>query len=339
MVRLDTSAYAGRASVSVEVDGQPFYEGAPRYAWVTNEEKNSAGDPSTPANWLPNDGSAAGASAFAGESALYLWLPKGADHVLAVGGEEFYKATWDEASGAFALAADAEAQAAYDAERAAEVDGLIAAIPADATDAGAQAAVDAAVAAYAALTPAQRALVSNVADLLGAQAAVAAAQAAQTAAQAEAARAEAQAQGERAQAAESGLAAKAAEAAVAQARAVAAQARIAALQAQVEAASAAQGLKANPMTAKAKTVKAKAGKKKTVKRSKAFTVKGAKGKVTFYKVSGNAKITVTKAGKVKVKKGLKAKKKAYKVKVLVVAAGDKDYAPAVRTVTLKVKVK
>ena len=99
-------------------------------------------------------------------------------------------------------------------------------------------------------------------------------------------------------------------------------------------------LKANTMDAKAKAVKAKAKAKKktTVKKAKAFQVTGAVGKVTFYKISGNAKIVVSKSGKVTLKKGLKAKKKPYKVKVLVCAAGDKSTAPAMKMVTLKVKV-
>ena len=106
---------------------------------------------------------------------------------------------------------------------------------------------------------------------------------------------------------------------------------------------AASALKANPMTVKGKTVTAKAKKKTTIKKSKAFTVKKAKGKVSFYKISGDSKITVSKAGKVTVKAGLKAKKKGYKVKVLVCAAGGKvkgeNYAPSTKTVTLTVKVK
>ena len=66
-------------------------------------------------------------------------------------------------------------------------------------------------------------------------------------------------------------------------------------------------------------------------------MKGAKGKAASCKVSGNAKIAVSKAGKVTVKKGLKAGK-TYKVKVLVCAVGNKTYAPAFKTVTCKVKV-
>ena len=99
----------------------------------------------------------------------------------------------------------------------------------------------------------------------------------------------------------------------------------------------ASALQANPMTVKAKTVKAKAKKKTKIKKTKAFVIKDAKGALTFAKLSGNAKITVSKAGKVTVKKGLK-KGNTYKVKVLVAAKGKKPYAPAMKIVTLKVKI-
>ena len=101
-------------------------------------------------------------------------------------------------------------------------------------------------------------------------------------------------------------------------------------------------LQPQPMTVKAKTVTASAKKALTIKKNKAFSVKNAKGKVTFYKLSGNDKISVTKKGVVKVKKGLE-EGKTYKVKVLVVAAGGKikgiKYAPGMKTVTLKIKIK
>ena len=100
---------------------------------------------------------------------------------------------------------------------------------------------------------------------------------------------------------------------------------------------ASKSLKKNTMTVKAKTVKAKAKKATKVSAKKAFTVKSAKGKVSYYKVNGNAKITVSAKGKVTVKKGLK-KGKTYKVKVLVVAKGDKSYAPTFKTAKLKVKI-
>ena len=100
---------------------------------------------------------------------------------------------------------------------------------------------------------------------------------------------------------------------------------------------AASALQKNPMTVKAKVVKAASKKATKAAKKKAFTVKNAKGSLTFAKLSGDAKITVSKAGKVTVAKGLK-KGKTYKVKVLVVAKGNKAYAPAMKTVTLKVKV-
>ena len=101
---------------------------------------------------------------------------------------------------------------------------------------------------------------------------------------------------------------------------------------------AAAGKKDNPMTVKAKKVKAKAKKKTKISAKKAFAVSGAAGKVTFAKLSGNAKVTVKANGKVVVAKGLK-KGKTVKVKVLVVDSGNASYAPAVKTVTLKIKVK
>jgi hypothetical protein len=94
---------------------------------------------------------------------------------------------------------------------------------------------------------------------------------------------------------------------------------------------------ANTMTASGKTITAKKNATKTFKKSKAFKVKSAKGKVTFAKKSGKAKIVVAKNGKVTVKKGLK--KGTYKVKVAVTAAGNGNYLPKTKVVTLKVKVK
>ena len=107
----------------------------------------------------------------------------------------------------------------------------------------------------------------------------------------------------------------------------------------------AKAKKANTLKAKAKLVKVKAStlKKKTVKvaRKKAFTVKAAKGKVTYkvakYDKKAKKKITVSKAGKVTVKKGLA--RGLYKLKVKVRAAGNASYKAKTRTVTLKVRVK
>ncbi len=95
--------------------------------------------------------------------------------------------------------------------------------------------------------------------------------------------------------------------------------------------------KANPMTVKAKKITAKAKKTTTFKKAKAFTVKKAQGKVTFKKIKGDKKVTISKTGKVTVKKGLK--KKTYSIKVKVTAAGNANYKSKSKTVTLKVKVK
>ena len=103
---------------------------------------------------------------------------------------------------------------------------------------------------------------------------------------------------------------------------------------------------ADTLVAKGKTIKVKAkkvgknkiiAKKKTIGRAKAFSVTKAQGKVTFAKVKGNKKITVSSTGKVVVKKGLK--KGTYKVTVKVSAAGNGDYLAGSKTVALKVRVK
>lgn len=111
--------------------------------------------------------------------------------------------------------------------------------------------------------------------------------------------------------------------------------------------------KANPMTAKAKkvtfTVSSLKNKSRSVSASKAFTVKKAKGKVT-YKVtkyvtkSAKGKVTVASNGKVTVKKG--TTKGTYKLKVKVTAAGTlarnsgaTAYASISKTLTLTVRVK
>ena len=95
--------------------------------------------------------------------------------------------------------------------------------------------------------------------------------------------------------------------------------------------------KANPMTVKAKTIKASSKKTQSFAKAKAFTVKNAKGAVTFKKSKGNKKISVSSKGKVTVKKGLK--KGTYKVTVKVTAKGNTAYKAKTKKVTLKVTVK
>ena len=91
------------------------------------------------------------------------------------------------------------------------------------------------------------------------------------------------------------------------------------------------------VTGTSKTIKYNTVKKKT----QTFKVTAtAEGTVSFKKSSGNSKITVSKAGKVTVKKGIK--KGTYKVKVKVSATGTYRYptyaaASTNKTVTVKVK--
>ena len=97
-------------------------------------------------------------------------------------------------------------------------------------------------------------------------------------------------------------------------------------------------VKNNPMKASGKTVTAKAKKATKITKAKAFKISKAQGKVIFIKKSGNKKITVSTAGKITVKKGLK-KGNTYKVKVNVIALGNSKYKSKTTTVTVKVKVK
>ena len=97
-----------------------------------------------------------------------------------------------------------------------------------------------------------------------------------------------------------------------------------------------------PMTVKAKTVTVKASKLKkknlTVSRSKALTLKKAKGTVTYKKIKGPKKISIDKkTGKITLKKGLK--KGSYSLKVKVTAKGTTNYLKGSKTVTIKIKVK
>ena len=90
------------------------------------------------------------------------------------------------------------------------------------------------------------------------------------------------------------------------------------------------------ITTSTKTVKYKKVKKKARYTSK-VAVSGAQGTKTFTKVSGSKKLTITKAGKIKVKK--KTKKGTYKIKVKVTSAATTNYNAKSVTKTIKVKVK
>ena len=96
--------------------------------------------------------------------------------------------------------------------------------------------------------------------------------------------------------------------------------------------------KVNPITVVPRTATVTAGKKVVLAKSKVLTVLRAKGKVTFTKEKGNAKIKIAKkTGKVTVKKGLK-KGKTYKVKVAVKAAGNNAYAAKTVKKTFAIRV-
>ena len=99
--------------------------------------------------------------------------------------------------------------------------------------------------------------------------------------------------------------------------------------------------KKQPMTVAVKNPSVKASKlkknKKTFTKAGVFTVKKARGSVTFKKVSGSKNLTISKAGKITVKKG--TKKGTYKIKVAVTAAGNDNYKAGTKNVTVKVVVK
>lgn len=90
------------------------------------------------------------------------------------------------------------------------------------------------------------------------------------------------------------------------------------------------------VTVKTKTVKAKALKKGKVTVS-AVTVKNAEGKLCYKKLSGSKKLTVTKNGKITVKKG--TKKGIYRIKIKITAKGNSRYLENSVTRTVKIKVK
>ena len=98
--------------------------------------------------------------------------------------------------------------------------------------------------------------------------------------------------------------------------------------------------KSNPVSVKGKTVNvsgAKVAKKaQKIARKKAIIVNNAKGSVRFKKRSGNKKITVSKNGVIKIKKGLKPG--TYKLRVYVTAYGNSSYKSAVRTANVKIKI-
>ena len=102
----------------------------------------------------------------------------------------------------------------------------------------------------------------------------------------------------------------------------------------------------NTLSVRGKTAKVKYSKLRrkkqtlTVGKVITFTNRG-QGTLTYVKVSGSKKISISKTtGKVTIKKkGLK-KRKTYSVKVRVMASGNENYkASSWKTITFKIKVK
>ena len=96
--------------------------------------------------------------------------------------------------------------------------------------------------------------------------------------------------------------------------------------------------KANSFTVKNKTFTIKSNKKKVINLNKKLKFKNKKGNLTYKKKSGNKKITVSKKGKLTVKKGLK-KGKTYTVKVRVTDNGNYTFNKKTKTVRIKIKIK
>ncbi len=92
------------------------------------------------------------------------------------------------------------------------------------------------------------------------------------------------------------------------------------------------------MTVKASAKSVKYSKVKKAKQTvSAITVKNYKGSLSYKKVSGSAKLSVTSKGKIVVKKG--TKKATYKAVVKVTAAGNTAYNSSTKKVNITVKVK
>lgn len=98
--------------------------------------------------------------------------------------------------------------------------------------------------------------------------------------------------------------------------------------------------KANTIEVKVKSINVKSKKLRKNKLTvKAIFVKNAQGKLSFKKLSGSKKLSVTPKGKITVKKWKKAKKGIYKIKVRVTAAGTPRFRKASKLVTVKIKIK
>ncbi len=89
---------------------------------------------------------------------------------------------------------------------------------------------------------------------------------------------------------------------------------------------------------KKKELTGKAKKNTSYAAKKVFKVSNNKGRVTYKKKGGNSNITVSKTGKVTIKKGL-IKKKTYTIKVEITSAKTAKYAKYTKTLMIKIKIK
>ncbi len=98
-----------------------------------------------------------------------------------------------------------------------------------------------------------------------------------------------------------------------------------------------QTLLPNPISVKGKTASVELGPKKVLKRSKVLSISGAKGALSYKKISGNKKIKINKTtGKVTV--GERLSSGTYIVRVKVTAAGDDVYRSGALTKSFKIRV-
>ena len=96
--------------------------------------------------------------------------------------------------------------------------------------------------------------------------------------------------------------------------------------------------KDNPLKVTVKKMTVKAGKKKvSIAAKNAFVISNAQGAVSYAKQGGDKALSISKTGKITIAKN--TKKGTHKMKVVVTAAGNGQYKPVSKTVTVKVKVK
>ncbi|MBO4394784.1 MAG: hypothetical protein J5819_00370 [Eubacterium sp.] len=94
--------------------------------------------------------------------------------------------------------------------------------------------------------------------------------------------------------------------------------------------------KPNPVTITTRRIYGKEKHTVTIPRDRAFTIKNAKGKLTFSKIKGNKKITINKNGDIRIEQHL-TKKHNYFLGVRIKVAGNDVYKP--KTIEVEVRIK